>query len=74
MISATGSSRLTMPTDWPAITDAALDVAVDHRAAQRAGPIMLDLELGLGHFDRALVEQLGDLALLGGEVLHLAGS
>ena len=37
---------------------AGLDVALDHRAAQRAGPIMLDLELGLGHLDLPLVEQL----------------
>src|SRR4051794_26779053 len=49
----------------------AFDVPVDHRAAQRARPIMLDLELGLAHFDGAVVELLGDLALLRGEVHHL---
>src|SRR5579864_7883942 len=48
---------------------AALDVAVDHRAAQRACPEMLDLELRLTHVDLALVEQPGDLDLLGGEFL-----
>ena len=37
---------------------AALDIAVDHRAAQRARPIMLDLQLGLGHLDLAFVELL----------------
>ncbi len=65
MMSATGSSRVTMPTDWPADHAAMLDIALDHRAAQRAGPVMLDLELRLGHLDPALVERLRDLALLG---------
>ena len=50
----------------------ARSASVDHGAAQRARPVMLDLELRLGHFDRALVELAGDLALLGGEILHLA--
>src|SRR6185369_5405064 len=50
---------------------AALDVAVDHRAAQRTGPIMLDLQLCLAHFDRTLIELVRDFALLGGEVDHL---
>ena len=45
MMAAVGCSAVTMPTDWPAITRAVLDVAVDHRAAQRAGPEMLDGEL-----------------------------
>ena len=40
-------------------------------AAKRASPIMLDLELGLAHLDRAVVEQAGNFALLGGEGLHL---
>src|SRR5690348_5487077 len=30
---------------------------------------MLDLELRLGHFDRAAVEQVGDFALLSGKAL-----
>src|SRR3546814_11054517 len=46
---------------------AVLDIAVDHRAAQRARPIMLDLKLRLAHRDRAVVERLRYLALLGGE-------
>src|SRR6476661_2760304 len=50
---------------------ARLDIAIDHGAAQGPGPIMLDLELRLGHLDRALVEQVGDLALLGREIDHL---
>ena len=33
---------------------------------------MLDLKLRLSHFDLALVEPLGDFALLRGEILHLA--
>jgi len=48
---------------------AMLDIAVDHGAAQRSGPIMLDLELGLAHLDLAVVEKLGNFALLGGEKL-----
>jgi hypothetical protein len=48
---------------------AVLDIAVDHRAAQRAGPEMLDLELRLAHVDLARIEQLGDFDLLGGEFL-----
>ena len=31
---------------------------------------MLNLKLGLGHLDRALVELLGDVTLLGGEIDH----
>src|SRR3569832_1313000 len=48
---------------------AALDIAVDHRAAERAGPEVLDPELRLAHVDTALVEQQADLALLGGKFL-----
>src|SRR3982751_753943 len=50
---------------------ATFNIAIDHRAAERAGPIMLDLELSLGHFDCALIQLLGDLALLRSEVDHL---
>ncbi len=46
-----------------------LDIAVDHRAAQRACLVMLDLELGFSHLDLALVERLRDFALLGREQL-----
>src|SRR3954464_1307331 len=45
---------------------AGLAIAVDPRSLERASPVMLDLQLGLGHLDRALVEPLGDFALLGG--------
>ncbi len=33
---------------------------------------MFDLKLGLGHFDRAVIQCLRNLALLGREILHLA--
>src|SRR5690606_28160731 len=49
---------------------AVLDIAIDRRAAERAGPVALDLQLRFGHFDAAFVEYLRDLALLGGEKLR----
>ena len=42
---------------------AALDIAVDHRAAQRAGPEMLDLELRRLLVELAAAEAVDDLAL-----------
>ena len=56
-------SRVTMPTLCPAISEPRLDIAVDDRAAQRAGPEMLDLELRVLLRQLAAVEALDDLAL-----------
>ena len=56
-------SRVTMPTLWPGHQRAVLDIAVDHRAAQRAGPEMLDLELRVLLRQLAAVEPVDDLAL-----------
>ena len=52
-----------MPTLCPAISEPAFDVAVDHRAAQRPGPEMLDLELRLLLRQLAAVEPVDHLAL-----------
>ena len=56
-------SRVTMPTLWPGHQRAVLDIAVDHRAAQRAGPEMLDLELRLLVRHLAAIEAVDHRAL-----------
>ena len=53
------------------VNRAGLDVAVDDRAAKGSRPIMFDLKLGLRHLDRAVVQRLRNLALLGREIFHL---
>ena len=44
-----------------------LDIAVNHRTAQRACPEMFDLQLRLAHRDRTRIKQGGHFALLCGE-------
>src|SRR5438309_9099651 len=48
------------PNRLPGHHGSGFDVAVDHRSAQRSGPVMLYLKLSFRHFDRAFVEPLRD--------------